>query len=902
VKIALRLTPSCRLVVDQDADDASAVDSIVASRIVAAFKRGPGHGLLCLGAGEVATVLPPEFAYFRNFAARYMAIICGSTGSAADQNSNIACPPLGELTSIVLSVPPLRGGEYLNPEGLARIWADLDAAFRYEQKDSGLDLPAFLKSKNPAWNLVGRVYFNLAENRKDADHPFAFMATYTTKLSAQGKPQHLPLGQALREYAGAKNRARLLSLLLPVQQAAEVCAWCKAMVDSQSIFEPNAWSVNEALRLLRDVPALEKAGIVLRMPANWRGNRPSRPSVSATVGGAAPTKLGQDALLDFRMEITLDGERLGQDEMKRLLAQSDELVLVRGKWVEIDRRLFQHALENFAQVEKLATSGHLTFAAAMRLLAGANITGNEKTTDDAQDWGRVAAGPWLAETLRSLRGPDGLAQVDPGPALRGTLRPYQQIGVRWLYLLCQLGMGACLADDMGLGKTIQVLSLLLIRKAKRAGKFHPSLIVAPASLLGNWAQEFERFAPDLNVLIAHPSFLPPSAFPDGMKIRPVQLAKYDVVVTTYGSIQRHEWTTDCDWDLVVLDEAQAIKNPNAQQTKAVKKLKANARFALTGTPVENRLGDLWSIFDFTNPGLLGTGKAFTAYAKQLAKRPDNAYGPLRELVRPYILRRLKTDRTIITDLPDKTELRSYCLLSRKQAALYQQAVTAFREKLQEVQGIARKGLVFQFLMRFKQICNHPSHWLGEGDWAPEQSGKFDRLKEIAEIAVEKQEKILVFSQFREVAAPLSAFLATVFGRTGLVLHGDTPIPKRRELVTRFQEDESVPFFVLSLKAGGSGLNLTAASHVVHFDRWWNPAVENQATDRAYRIGQRKNVLVHKFICRGTIEEKIDTLIEGKRKLAQDLLEGTGEINLTEMKDEDLLALVQLDLNTASEGM
>jgi non-specific serine/threonine protein kinase len=330
----------------------------------------------------------------------------------------------------------------------------------------------------------------------------------------------------------------------------------------------------------------------------------------------------------------------------------------------------------------------------------------------------------------------------------------------------------------------------------------------------------------------------------------------------------------------------------------VKRLRARARIALTGTPIENRLGDLWSIFDFINPGLLGTAKEFSSYTRRLVERQHNPFGPLRDLVRPYILRRLKTDRNIISDLPDKTEMKAFCGLSRKQAALYQQAVAELKGQLRAAEGIQRRGLILSFLMRFKQICNHPSQWIGDGAWTEEDSGKWTRLRELGEVIAAKQEKTLVFTQFREMTAPLAEFLSGVFGRHGLVLHGETVVKKRKDLVQRFQEDEMVPFFVLSLRAGGSGLNLTAASHVIHFDRWWNPAVENQATDRAFRIGQTKNVLVHKFVCRGTIEEKIDELIESKKRLTNELLEGGAELNLTELKDEELLGLVALDLNAA----
>ena len=896
-RLGLRLTPHGRLL-SETTEDAPILDERIARRLAAAFALGSGHGLMQL-AGEVGRVLPPAFVWWRDFAAGYVSALCvQASGGTPDDRSPAALPSVppptgGELATLVLTAPLMPGAECLTPDVMGALWTDLSEAFAASLNASGMDLQSFLRSLNPAWNLLGRVHFNLAENRDDPAYPFAFMATFTSRLSAQAKAQHLPLAQARREYAGPANRNRLLSLLMPVQRAAEACDWLRAMVDTGEVFHPLRWTPADAAQFLASAPQLEGAGVILRMPATWRANRPARPKVAATVGARAPSALGLDSLLDFEMAVTLEGEPLSDDEIATLLAGTDSLVLLRGAWVEIDRERLERALRQFRDAQARAERDGLTFAEAMRLLAGASLT-DDGADPATADWAQVTAGPWLAETLAALRAPQGLG-ADPGPGLKGVLRPYQAVGVEWLRLLSGLGLGACLADDMGLGKTIQVLALLLAQAGKTDGGKRPSLLVAPASLLANWAEEIERFAPSLNARIVHPSVMTAEQV---RQVTPDDLQGLDLAITSYGSLLRMPVLTETPWRLVILDEAQAIKNPKAKQTRAAKALKADARIALTGTPVENHLGDLWSIFDVINPGLLGTASQFSTYAKRLAEREHNPYGPLRELVRPYILRRMKTDKAVIADLPDKTEVTAHCALSRRQAALYAQTVSDLARKLQETEGIERKGIVLTTLMRLKQICNHPSQWLNDNIWAEADSGKLARLREIAEVVAGRQEKMLVFTQFREMTDPLARLLSGIFGRPGLVLHGGTPVKDRRDLVRTFQDGEAAPFFILSLKAGGSGLNLTAASHVVHFDRWWNPAVENQATDRAFRIGQKRNVLVHKFVCQGTVEERIDAMIEGKKRLSDELLGGSGEMALTEMKDDELLRLVALDLNAA----
>ncbi|MCX6127953.1 MAG: DEAD/DEAH box helicase, partial [Proteobacteria bacterium] len=372
---------------------------------------------------------------------------------------------------------------------------------------------------------------------------------------------------------------------------------------------------------------------------------------------------------------------------------------------------------------------------------------------------------------------------------------------------------------------------------------------------------------------------------------------YDLCVTSYGMSYRLDNLQQLNWDLLILDEAQAIKNPAARQTRSIKLLRADHRLALTGTPVENGVGDLWSIMDFISPGLLGGPVAFRKYLEGSAAKARSSYGGIRKLVQPYILRRLKTDKSIIVDLPEKTEVKSYCFLAKVQALLYEDSVRQMERQLMEAKGIQRRGIILSYLLRFKQICNHPSQWTQDGLYRFEESGKFKRLKEICQDISARQEKVLVFTQFREIMDALEKFLTGIFAEPGFVLHGGTPVKQRKSMMEEFQADNGPPFFILSLKAGGTGLNLTSASQVIHFDRWWNPAVENQATDRAFRIGQKNNVLVHKFICKGTLEEKIDYLLAGKQAISDEILKDGEASFLTEMSNAELMDLVRLDLGS-----
>ena len=914
------------------------VASVLENRLQRAFHSDLAYakGLLHLATVELETTLPSDFDFLRTFAKNYLTRLChlpelgAATDKVVSELPPVSPPPAFETEFFLMSTPPMPGAEYLTAATLAEWWRELDRYVRTQIKKHPAGAADWIRQQSPLWRTVGRVTFHLAENKRDESRPFAFMATYTDKVSASAKPVQLPLSKALTEYASVQDRSALLRLLQPIMTAGEKCAWVQEMVDDQTVYQPRAWSPKQAYRLLQDIPNLEEAGLIVRVPDWWKGKHSSKPQVRVNVGTKDYAgKLDVASLLTFSIETVYEGEPLTKEELQELLTAENSLVRLRGEWVEVDKEKLQSALDHWKKIDKLVREDGLSFYEGMRLLSGLPVDGkwDELSKElSFREWSEVMPIGDFAEALATIRDPSQAAADFSFQqlGLNATLRPYQETGVHWLHLLTRLGLGACLADDMGLGKTIQVITLLLAIKQDgrpqtadgSRGATAPlasaavcglpsavsptSILVAPASLLGNWESELQKFAPSLKPHIAHTS---------GAGIdEPTNLREIDLVMTTYGMVERIDWIKKTRWRNVILDEAQAIKNAGTKQAKAVKELHTDGRIVLTGTPIENRLSDLWSLFDFLNPGLLGSNAAFSKFVKSLSKSSDKVnYAPLRRLTQPYILRRLKTDKKIISDLPDKTEVTAWCGLSKSQTSLYAQSVKQLAHELQEVRGdkgdMKRRGLILAYLMRFKQICNHPAQWTGDGDYDPQHSGKFDRLREICEEIASRQEKVLVFTQFREITEPLSRHLQAIFRRPGLILDGSTPIKKRKEMVDAFQTDSGPPFFVLSLKAGGTGLNLTAASQVIHFDRWWNPAVENQATDRAFRIGQRKNVLVHKFVCRGTIEERIDDLIEVKKSLAREIVEGSGggETLVTEMSDEQLLQMVALDINRAQEN-
>ncbi len=857
---------------------------LLQEKLHAEYKENPYKALFHLGFTKQSLSVSDSVYFLRTLAAALIKSISINPEVEFLREKTILEPEQEIIELILQKAPYINGAEHLNHEWVEKIWKRLNDVFSIEIKLYKGSVADFLTTHSTEIHPIGRIFFHLVESRKE-DYPFAFLATYTSSLGSDGKSKHLPLKNALIEYKN--DNKKLLELLSTVNKASQKSSLISGLIDSGEIFHPIGLSMKEAYTFLKEITIYEEAGILCRIP-NWWRNKSNSLKISMNIGSKEPSHLGFDALLDFNAQLSIGNENITVDELRKLLSETEGLAFIKGKWVEVDHEKLKKTLQAYEKANALIGKTGMGMMEAMRFQLNSSEILN--IPQDACEL-EITNGEWLDTVVSRLTHPDKIEAVSCGDDFHAVLRPYQQKGVSWLHFMKKLGLGACLADDMGLGKTVQVIALLnsmVNTSANKPNENQKALLVIPASLIGNWINEIKKFAPLLKFIVMH------SSENKNMVNDSTDLPKdTHLFITTYGMLQKIDCLNDVSWDVLILDEAQAIKNPGTKQTRAVKQLKAAYRIAMTGTPIENRLSDLWSLFDFLNKGLLGSPKEFTTFTKKL-KENQGGYSRLKKVVTPFILRRLKTDKAIIDDLPEKIEMKTYSALAKKQAALYNDLVDELRIKLESAEeGIERKGVILSSIMKFKQICNHPSQYLGQASYDENESGKYERLREICETIYEKRERVLVFTQFKEITEPLQKFLETIFHHKGLILHGGTPVAKRREIVEKFQSTEYVPFLVLSIKAGGVGLNLTSANHVIHFDRWWNPAVENQATDRAFRIGQKKNVIVHKFITRGTIEEKIDLMIEDKVKLSKDIIPDVQENWITEMDNKELMELFRL---------
>ncbi|MCU0533003.1 MAG: DEAD/DEAH box helicase [Hydrococcus sp. Prado102] len=630
---------------------------------------------------------------------------------------------------------------------------------------------------------------------------------------------------------------------------------------------------------------LEDAGYKVIIPAWWtpEGRQKAKIRLKASPKKSSPTSTSQgyfqlETIIQYKYELAIGNQPITAKEWQQLVNAKTPLVKFRGQWMELDQQKMEQMLE-FWKTHQQETP-ELTL---LELL--------QKATEATEDL-EVEPDESLAAMMSSLNDPSRLEPIDNPTQLQGTLREYQKRGVSWIQYLEQLGLNGCLADDMGLGKSLQVIARLVTER-ETTSEVLPTLLIAPTSVVGNWYKEIEKFAPHLKATIHHGS----DRTQDIEEFKTISLA-HDLVITSFTLARKDaKLLKSVNWQRIVLDEAQNIKNPKAAQTKAILTLQAKHRLALTGTPVENRLLDLWSIFNFLNPGYLGKEAQFRkSFEIPIQKENSKIQSTvLKKLVQPFILRRVKTDKAIIKDLPDKVQHKQYCNLTKEQASLYEAVVKDVMSQLEEAEGIQRKGLMLSTLMKLKQICNHPRQFLQDNSqFTPERSHKLERIGEMIEEVIAEGESLLIFTQFTDIGDALQRYFKQTLHYNTYYLHGGTNRNKREKIIAEFQDPETEPSaFILSLKAGGVGITLTKANHVFHFDRWWNPAVEDQATDRAFRIGQTKNVFVHKFVTLGTLEERIDQMIEDKKKVASAIV-GSDETWLTELDNESFKQLIVLN--------
>lgn len=875
------------LMVD-DAGDLRITPAGALPRLERAFAASAGRGMLDLVQHGLPAGAAPLLAWLREKARERLMMWLRATRRG--EETHVAPPTATEAAAWLESMPPLYGGRV--SAGLVVKWfATLQPALQEVSVRAGLSPEAWLNRLGEGWQQLGMLCFHLAENGGDAAEqaPFAFLATFVHKAGQDGSPRHAPLGLAPK-LMGDDARAALLALLQPLQQAAAEHPFLRQLIDSGAVYQPCAWDARTAYQFLECLPALEQAGIETRMVNLWRTLPPRvelevalEPADSSHAKPDGAPALNVGSLLRFIPRVALGGHHLSDEELEQLLAGDDGLVRFRGDWIRLDKDKLRALLDSWRQATRMAAGG-VPLIAGLRYLLGKRSEALPQLPPP-EEGVRVVPGEQLTTALQqlSLAAPE----LRLTPALESTLRPYQLEGVRFLLGVTETGFGACLADDMGLGKTLQVISWLV--HLHQCGELDrgAALIVAPASLMENWQAELRRFAPQLRVQVLHPYALS-TADEYHLRTRPDWLLRRaHVALTTYGMVTRNELLQRCHFPALVLDEAQAIKNADSQRTRAVAQLSSPRRVALSGTPVENSLTELRSLFEFLTPGLLGTEKEFNALVRGLG----TDYGPLRRLVRPFMLRRLKSDPQLLPELPPRTEQAAYCLLTPEQTRLYTHEVEQLRAVITEPDPQTRLTLVLPILSRLKQICNHPAQYLGEEFYDPARSGKMLRLSHLARQIATAGDACLVFTQYRSIMPALHDVLAEAFGAPGLMLHGGTPIAERQKLVAQFSQAGGPPFFILSLKAAGTGLNLTRASHVIHFDRWWNPAIENQASDRAYRMGQQKHVVVHPLICRGTIEQNIHTMLTRKQAMADALLASGMESLLCHLSPQELLDLV-----------
>ena len=802
-------------------------------------------------------------AYLKYIAKEYLSAVVNDPGF------NLRSKPIEvslseEKTKIIVSNAPYAvGSEFVTAEWVNTIVKMLNKEYILMCIASGKIPSSFIAHMGSSIVVPSRIYFHLVENKQRDNYPFAFLATYTTLVN--GTVTHAPLKNALSELRDNKQELRVLTQ--SIIDISEESVFIKKLLESGDIFYPVKFSNDEAYSFLKEVMLYEKHGVICRIPV-WYNDRNNRIVLDLKEKAKQqPIFFNKLVINVFTPQLIYHGIPITVEEARMLLSKKEGLEQLKGHWVENDHQQVEALL---AEYESLLNDGS-TLLDVIKNKSGIGYVDTKTSAVPIEFTRDNFVQEFFSRAISS-------ASIVPVPgSFVSVLRHYQIAAYNWLYALKELGMGACLADDMGLGKTVEVLSFLERVRDEGVSKV---LIIVPATLVANWRHEVNKFVPDMDLFVLRGSNEP---FGAGVNAY--------LTICTYQTALKSDYICRVDWDVVILDEAQAIKNYYTAQTKKIKTLKAKMKIAMTGTPIENHLVELWSIFDFINPGLLGTRDQFVELYKRLRDRPEG-YKDIKALINPFVLRRVKTDKNIIADLPDKNEIDVTINLTKEQIVLYKRVVEVMNARIRKKHDRKEeKIIVMTSLMKLKQVCNHPSQYYGDTLYDPDMSGKFLELKRICETINEKNEKVLVFTQFREIIPALDSLLESVFCQKGFTIDGSTSMKKRDENVQAFQAGEA-PYMVLSLKTAGVGLNLTAAQNVIHFDRWWNPAVENQATDRAYRIGQHSNVSVYKFISANTIEEVINDMLEKKQMLADLIINDLDENILSKLSTEELLKAAQ----------
>lgn len=780
--------------------------------------------------------------YIKEIASFFIDNLLSSTGIELERENIEPVYEKDELDRIAGDVPFAIGSRYVDRKWVKRQLDELLSCYKKEITTFTQSVDIYFNMKNESLLFPSRIYLHLVEEKNET-YPFAFMATYTTK-DDEGSVHHYPLRFALTEYKDdLEGLSRLISPISRLSSSSDII---KGLIESGRIFYPVRFTEEEAYDFLLHCGEFETEGIECRIPNFWRKRgRYTSLSISVSKGN-----MSAGEIISIHPAMIYEGIAITRKEAEELIEAKAGLAYLKGKWVALEPDKLKALLES----EGLFSSP-MSVCDVVKYSSGIKKSKVKLSFTDKN---------WLESLSKAVS-----ENVTVPESAKITLRPYQKDGFKYLYAMNTLGFGFCLADDMGLGKTVQVLAYLeILRVEQKAGRV---LLVLPSSLIGNWESEIRKFTPLLDYDIYHGSSR--------------ELGRSYLTITTYGVAAKDEKLTKENWDLVILDEAQYIKNSATKAYKALSGMNRKRSVILTGTPLENNLMNLWSLMEYINSGFLGTKTEFTRYARDV---DISHLSQLRKAISPFILRRVKTDKSIIKDLPDKVESSLFVNLSKEQIILYNKVVSDCEKTIKGEKGeFEKKGMVLAAIAKLKAICNHPDQYSGEGVYKEEESGKFELLKEVATTIYSNRERVLVFTQFREIIPALDNLLSSVFGTHGLIIDGRVSAKKRTEIVKKFQSGEA-PYMVLSLRAAGVGLNLTRASNVIHFDRWWNPAVENQATDRAYRIGQKEKVMVYKFISKDTIEEKIDDLIKSKKALSDSLLNDLDSDILSKLSAEELV--------------